>query len=127
METAECEDELTGAEISCLRLKGQMISLPETENILFLCSPRYCAQFLLKCVRNQAVLHDAKNTTDRGAKNSDICRNNFRFLSLVAVKQCCEMFACCQQIHFLQKLMVIVINNSDVLTDRILSHFVDSC
>uniref|UniRef100_A0A3B4BPL3 Guanylate cyclase soluble subunit beta-1 n=1 Tax=Pygocentrus nattereri TaxID=42514 RepID=A0A3B4BPL3_PYGNA len=39
VETAECEDELTGAEISCLRLKGQMISLPETENILFLCSP----------------------------------------------------------------------------------------
>ncbi|KTF76468.1 hypothetical protein cypCar_00046533 [Cyprinus carpio] len=39
VETAESEDELTGTEISCLRLKGQMISLPETENILFLCSP----------------------------------------------------------------------------------------
>ncbi|KAK3507538.1 hypothetical protein QTP70_028180 [Hemibagrus guttatus] len=39
VESAECEDELTGTEISCLRLKGQMISLPETENILFLCSP----------------------------------------------------------------------------------------
>ncbi|XP_073670518.1 guanylate cyclase soluble subunit beta-1 isoform X3 [Paramisgurnus dabryanus] len=39
VETAENEDELTGTEISCLRLKGQMISLPETENILFLCSP----------------------------------------------------------------------------------------
>ncbi|TRY89543.1 hypothetical protein DNTS_014677, partial [Danionella cerebrum] len=39
VEMAESEDELTGTEISCLRLKGQMISLPETENILFLCSP----------------------------------------------------------------------------------------
>ncbi|KAJ8001242.1 hypothetical protein DPEC_G00192300 [Dallia pectoralis] len=38
--TSENEDELTGAEISCLRLKGQMIYLPEAENILFLCSPR---------------------------------------------------------------------------------------
>uniref|UniRef100_A0A8C7J9S9 guanylate cyclase n=1 Tax=Oncorhynchus kisutch TaxID=8019 RepID=A0A8C7J9S9_ONCKI len=39
VETSENEDELTGAEISCLRLKGQMIYLPEAENILFLCSP----------------------------------------------------------------------------------------
>lgn len=42
VETSENEDELTGAEISCLRLKGQMIYLPEAENILFLCSPRFC-------------------------------------------------------------------------------------
>lgn len=40
VETIENEDELTGVEISCLRLKGQMIYLPEAENILFLCSPR---------------------------------------------------------------------------------------
>ncbi|XP_049577132.1 guanylate cyclase soluble subunit beta-1 [Syngnathus scovelli] len=39
VETVENEDELTGVEISCLRLKGQMIYLPEAENILFLCSP----------------------------------------------------------------------------------------
>lgn len=41
VEKLECEDELTGTEISCLRLKGQMIYLPEADNILFLCSPRY--------------------------------------------------------------------------------------
>ena len=41
VETLESEDELTGVEISCLRLKGQMIYLPEAENILFLCSPRW--------------------------------------------------------------------------------------
>ena len=40
VEPVENEDELTGVEISCLRLKGQMIYLPEAENILFLCSPR---------------------------------------------------------------------------------------
>jgi hypothetical protein len=40
VEKLECEDELTGAEISCLRLKGQMIYLPEADSILFLCSPR---------------------------------------------------------------------------------------
>uniref|UniRef100_A0A8C5A7W7 Guanylate cyclase soluble subunit beta-1 n=1 Tax=Gadus morhua TaxID=8049 RepID=A0A8C5A7W7_GADMO len=39
VEPVENEDELTGVEISCLRLKGQMIYLPEAENILFLCSP----------------------------------------------------------------------------------------
>uniref|UniRef100_W5MNR7 Guanylate cyclase soluble subunit beta-1 n=1 Tax=Lepisosteus oculatus TaxID=7918 RepID=W5MNR7_LEPOC len=39
VEKSECEDELTGAETSCLRLKGQMIYLPEADNILFLCSP----------------------------------------------------------------------------------------
>uniref|UniRef100_A0A5F9CGA9 Guanylate cyclase soluble subunit beta-1 n=1 Tax=Oryctolagus cuniculus TaxID=9986 RepID=A0A5F9CGA9_RABIT len=39
VEKLECEDELTGAEISCLRLKGQMIYLPEADSILFLCSP----------------------------------------------------------------------------------------
>ncbi|MGH0158204.1 UNVERIFIED_CONTAM: hypothetical protein FKN15_043203 [Acipenser sinensis] len=43
VEKSECEDELTGAEISCLRLKGQMIYLPEADNILLLCSPRYAA------------------------------------------------------------------------------------
>lgn len=41
VEKLECEDELTGTEISCLRLKGQMIYLPEADSILFLCSPRY--------------------------------------------------------------------------------------
>ena len=40
VEPVENEDELTNVEISCLRLKGQMIYLPEAENILFLCSPR---------------------------------------------------------------------------------------
>lgn len=40
VEKLECEDELTGTEISCLRLKGQMIYLPEADSILFLCSPR---------------------------------------------------------------------------------------
>ncbi|XP_043564739.1 guanylate cyclase soluble subunit beta-1 isoform X1 [Chiloscyllium plagiosum] len=35
----ESDDDLTGAEISCLRVKGQMIHLPEADNILFLCSP----------------------------------------------------------------------------------------
>ncbi|EPY87969.1 hypothetical protein CB1_000204006 [Camelus ferus] len=39
VEKLECEDELTGTEISCLRLKGQMIYLPEADSILFLCSP----------------------------------------------------------------------------------------
>uniref|UniRef100_A0A8D1DEZ9 Guanylate cyclase soluble subunit beta-1 n=2 Tax=Sus scrofa TaxID=9823 RepID=A0A8D1DEZ9_PIG len=39
VEKSECEDELTGTEISCLRLKGQMIYLPEADSILFLCSP----------------------------------------------------------------------------------------
>uniref|UniRef100_A0A4W3IQT3 Guanylate cyclase soluble subunit beta-1 n=1 Tax=Callorhinchus milii TaxID=7868 RepID=A0A4W3IQT3_CALMI len=39
VEKAESDDDLTGAEISCLRLKGQMIYLPEADNILFLCSP----------------------------------------------------------------------------------------
>ncbi|KAJ3614075.1 hypothetical protein NHX12_017652 [Muraenolepis orangiensis] len=39
MEPVEAEDELTGVEVSCLRLKGQMIYLPEAENLLFLCSP----------------------------------------------------------------------------------------
>ncbi|KAG7252942.1 hypothetical protein CRUP_028384, partial [Coryphaenoides rupestris] len=39
VEPVENEDELTGVEISCLRLKGQMIYLPEAENVLFLCSP----------------------------------------------------------------------------------------
>uniref|UniRef100_A0A672G5Q6 Guanylate cyclase soluble subunit beta-1 n=1 Tax=Salarias fasciatus TaxID=181472 RepID=A0A672G5Q6_SALFA len=39
VETVENEDELTGVEISCLRLKGQMIYLPEQENHPFLCSP----------------------------------------------------------------------------------------
>ncbi|MGH0145967.1 UNVERIFIED_CONTAM: hypothetical protein FKN15_012936, partial [Acipenser sinensis] len=43
VEKSECEDELTGAEISCLRLKGQMIYLPEADNILLLCSLRYAA------------------------------------------------------------------------------------
>uniref|UniRef100_A0A8D1PJU4 Guanylate cyclase soluble subunit beta-1 n=1 Tax=Sus scrofa TaxID=9823 RepID=A0A8D1PJU4_PIG len=36
VEKSECEDELTGTEISCLRLKGQMIYLPEADSILFL-------------------------------------------------------------------------------------------
>lgn len=58
MESAECEDELTGAEISCLRLKGQMISLPETENILFLCSPRSSLIFLLVIHAEDNDLHD---------------------------------------------------------------------
>ncbi|XP_044154814.1 guanylate cyclase soluble subunit beta-1 [Bufo gargarizans] len=39
VEKSETEDELTLTEISCLRLKGQMIYLPEADNILFLCSP----------------------------------------------------------------------------------------
>nr|XP_025038686.1 guanylate cyclase soluble subunit beta-1 isoform X3 [Pelodiscus sinensis] len=39
VEKLECEDDLTGTEISCLRLKGQMIYLPEADSILFLCSP----------------------------------------------------------------------------------------
>ncbi|GAB5570425.1 guanylate cyclase soluble subunit beta-1 isoform X2 [Prionailurus iriomotensis] len=39
VEKLECEDELTGTESSCLRLKGQMIYLPEADSILFLCSP----------------------------------------------------------------------------------------
>lgn len=39
VEKLECEDELTGTEISCIRLKGQMIYLPEADSILFLCSP----------------------------------------------------------------------------------------
>ncbi|KAG8507338.1 Guanylate cyclase soluble subunit beta-1, partial [Galemys pyrenaicus] len=39
VEKLESEDELTGTEISCLRLKGQMIYLPEADSILFLCSP----------------------------------------------------------------------------------------
>ncbi|XP_057352956.1 guanylate cyclase soluble subunit beta-1 isoform X3 [Manis pentadactyla] len=39
VEKLECEDELTETEISCLRLKGQMIYLPEADSILFLCSP----------------------------------------------------------------------------------------
>ncbi|KAJ8781833.1 hypothetical protein J1605_010817 [Eschrichtius robustus] len=39
VEKSECEDELTGTEISCLRLKGQMIYLSEADSILFLCSP----------------------------------------------------------------------------------------
>ncbi|ELV12728.1 Guanylate cyclase soluble subunit beta-1 [Tupaia chinensis] len=39
VEKLEREDELTGAETSCLRLKGQMIYLPEADSILFLCSP----------------------------------------------------------------------------------------
>lgn len=57
MESAECEDELTGTEISCLRLKGQMISLPETENILFLCSPRFTYSLIL-------VVHTEVNDLD---------------------------------------------------------------
>ncbi|XP_022437910.1 guanylate cyclase soluble subunit beta-1 isoform X3 [Delphinapterus leucas] len=39
VEKSECEHELTGTETSCLRLKGQMIYLPEADSILFLCSP----------------------------------------------------------------------------------------
>ncbi|XP_069778965.1 guanylate cyclase soluble subunit beta-1 [Narcine bancroftii] len=39
VEKAESYNDLTGAEICCLRLKGQMIYLPEADNILFLCSP----------------------------------------------------------------------------------------
>lgn len=64
VETSENEDELTGAEISCLRLKGQMIYLPEAENILFLCSPRFCCcgvrqkqWAVLGCVPNGHIVH----------------------------------------------------------------------
>lgn len=62
VEKLECEDELTGTEISCLRLKGQMIYLPEADSILFLCSPRYFKPREFYNTRFHFTITNFKNT-----------------------------------------------------------------
>ncbi|XP_077088539.1 guanylate cyclase soluble subunit beta-1 isoform X2 [Siphateles boraxobius] len=110
VETAESEDELTGTEISCLRLKGQMISLPETENILFLCSPR-----LLYSVLPPSVANELRHKRPVPAKRYD--NVTILFSGIVGFNAFCSKHASAEGAIKIVNLLNDIYTRFDILTD----------
>ncbi|XP_051784123.1 guanylate cyclase soluble subunit beta-1 isoform X2 [Erpetoichthys calabaricus] len=110
VEKPECEDELTGTEISCLRLKGQMIYLPEADSILFLCSPR-----LLYSVLPPSVANELRHKRPVPAKRYD--NVTILFSGIVGFNAFCSKHASAEGAIKIVNLLNDLYTRFDILTD----------
>ncbi|XP_036170142.1 guanylate cyclase soluble subunit beta-1 isoform X2 [Myotis myotis] len=117
VEKLECEDELTGTEISCLRLKGQMIYLPEADSILFLCSPR-----LLYSVLPQSVANELRHKRPVPAKRYD--NVTILFSGIVGFNAFCSKHASGEGAMKIVNLLNDLYTRFDTLTDSRKNPFV---
>ncbi|KAM4780534.1 guanylate cyclase soluble subunit beta-1 isoform 1-T1 [Cyanocitta cristata] len=117
VEKLECEDELTGTEISCLRLKGQMIYLPEADSILFLCSPR-----LLYSVLPPSVANELRHKRPVPAKRYD--NVTILFSGIVGFNAFCSKHASGEGAMKIVNLLNDLYTRFDILTDSRRNPFV---